>query len=122
MNGRVKMSDVHGRVRQPAGDWYGPTEEHSFWNEGSNPLLAEFGARLGLPCGGAWICSGVEHDYAVEILFAADGYNHMARINWFDQRCDKWPELREHLAKYHGTLFTTQAPDQIRTSLGLPLC
>lgn len=108
------------RIGMPAGHYYGPAEDHRFWDEGSNPSLCGFGQRMRLPCGGAWICGDAHNPFAVEILYAADSYNHMARVLWYDERSPKWNELRGHLVKYLGTTFSTQTAARVRQDLGLP--
>jgi len=113
--------DARQRISTPNGHYYHPVKHWVFWHENSNVSLAEFGGRLRLPCGGAWLLSARTRpeQFAFEINYAADSYNHMADVNYFDQTCELWPALGYHLALYKHTIFMTKSLKEVFSILGI---
>ena len=113
--------DERKRIGQPNGYYYKPTKHWMFWHENSNVSLAEFGGRLTLPCAGAWLLSAkvCPEQFAFEINYAADSYNHMAEVNYFDESNELWPALTYHLALYEHTIFMTKPLREVFGMLGI---
>ena len=113
--------ELRHRIGQPAGHYYKPAKHWDFWHENSNVALAAFGGKLRLPCGGAWLLSAAAcpQQFAFEIHYAADSYNHMADVNYFDPTCELWQALRYHLALYEHTIFTTKPLSEVAVTLGI---
>ena len=91
--------------------------EYIFWDKGSNKKLAEFGYRNNLSCGGAWI---IGKDFAFQINYAADSYNHMSSVREFNaENTEKWHELRRYLCEVEWNLHSLKSRDNVANDLGL---
>jgi len=107
------------RVHQPNPYYYDENSgiQHNFFDENSNSKLAEFGIKNHLSCGGVWILG---KNFAFCIEYAADSYNHMAKVREFGKSITrKWYKLHEHLCSFEHTLHTLKSRDEIANNLGL---
>ncbi len=103
----------------PNGYYYKSSIKHCFFGKDSNMKLAQWGINNKLSCGGSWLLG---KDFAFEICYAADSYNHMAYVKEYNTKITKcWLELEIHLLKYRHTMHTTKTRNDVAINLGLNL-